>query len=100
MIEISDYSEGELWLILRQQRLQLTDKRKKLIDVIDENAARIQRISTPGEYAPQERSFINKKRDQLQAKMRLDHNEVKKIDERLAALDAGEDILEGGIRIK
>jgi len=96
MIEINDYTEGELWLILRQQRLQLTEKRKELVNEIQEDAALIQRIDAPGEYAPG--SGINKKRDQLKAKMRIENTEIKKIDERLAALDAGEDILEGGIR--
>jgi hypothetical protein len=96
MLEIHDYTEGELWLILRQQRLQLTGERDRLLDEIKDASDRVEVIDAPG-YTNRDRSMLNRKREQIKAKMRKDIHEVKRIDQRLAELDVGEDILEGGL---
>ncbi len=96
MLEIHDYTEGELWLILRQQRLQLTGERDRLLDEIKDASSRVEVIDAPG-YTSRDRSMLNRKREQIKAKMRKAVHEVKRIDQRLAELDVGEDILEGGL---
>jgi hypothetical protein len=96
MLEISDYTEGELWLILRQQRLQLTGERDKLIDEINKNTARVEVIDAPG-YTDRDRGKLNRKRNEIRSRMRKDMREIQKIERRLAELDVGEDLLEGGL---
>jgi hypothetical protein len=96
MLEINDYTEGELWLILRQQRLQLTGERDKLLDEIKEDTARVEIIDAPG-YTDRDRGKLNRKRNEIKARMTKGIREVRRIDQRLAELDVGEDILEGGL---
>jgi hypothetical protein len=96
MLKVHDYTEGELWLILRQQRLQLTGERAKLVKEVNEDATRVEVISAPG-YTDRDRSKLNRKRNEIKARMRKDIREIQRIDKRLAELDVGEDILEGGL---